>query len=277
MSAVTASAREEVDESVTQWVKFCSFLPNPAKGGEVVHQDGVVIACSRTVWPMGNLAVLSDAVQSSSDLARKIKIVHNFFSARLCAGVFFTPENLIGSVRSEAPNIFAEQGYVPMMTMLGMATDALVVPKRSLPVLEFRAVSDAESRRILWELNAIAYEVPLEWGHDSDERTDIWSHSAFGIIGYLNDRPAACAVTVPIDGRLYMALVATAHQFRNLGCAEAVMRRSLADAARATGLTRTVLHASPMGRPLYSQMGYRDTLPFDVYVQAAKNSAGRER
>jgi len=34
-----------------------------------------------------------------------------------------------------------------------------------------------------------------------------------------------------------------------------------------TGLTRTVLHASPMGRPLYSQMGYHDTLPFTLYAR----------
>ena len=71
-----------------------------------------------------------------------------------------------------------------------------------------------------------------------------------------------------MDGRLYMGFVATAHEFRRLGCAEAVMRRSLEDAAKSTGLIRTVLHASPMGRPLYSQMGYHDTVPFTVYAQA---------
>jgi predicted acetyltransferase len=75
-------------------------------------------------------------------------------------------------------------------------------------------------------------------------------------------------VTVPLDGRLYVALVATAHEFRRLGCAEAVMRRSLDIAARATGLVRTVLHASPMGHPLYAQMGYHDTVPFTVYAHA---------
>jgi predicted acetyltransferase len=71
-----------------------------------------------------------------------------------------------------------------------------------------------------------------------------------------------------LDGRLYVGMVATAQEFRRLGCAEAVMRRSLEDAARATGLVRTILHASPMGRPLYSQMGYHDTAPFTVYAHA---------
>jgi hypothetical protein len=58
-----------------------------------------------------------------------------------------------------------------------------------------------------------------EWGLNFNERSDLWNHGAVGAVGYLEERPAACAVTVPLDGRWYVAPVATAHGFRRLGCA----------------------------------------------------------
>ncbi len=268
MTTVAIPQSEEIRESLDQWVKFCALLPNTARGGEIIKTPGCVLACCRTVWPMGNLAVFTTPVESVADLARRVEAVHSDLAGRGCNGVFFVADNLVAPLGTEVPKVFARQGYVPAMTVMGMAADALLMPVRPLPDLEYQKVSDATSRRIVCELNAIAYEVPLEWGRDFDERTDVWPHDAFGIVGYVKDQPAACAVTVPVDGRLYMALVATAHEFRRLGCAEAVMRRSLEDAAKTTGLRRTVLHGTPMGRPLYAQMGYHDTLPFTVYAQA---------
>jgi GNAT superfamily N-acetyltransferase len=268
MTAAITQKSDEVSESIDQWVRFCSTGPNPALGGEIIREPGLTITCCRTLWPMGNLAIFTAPVESIEDLEHRTETAHKCLSDRDCRGVFFVAESLVVSSRSIMPDVFARYGYASAMTVMGMATDALAAPVRPLPPLRYGTVTDSASRRAVGELNAIAYEVPPEWGQDYNERTDIWSHGAFGVIGYLNERPAACAVTVPLDGRLYMALVATAHEFRRLGCAEAVMRRSLEDAARATGLTRTVLHASPMGRPLYSQMGYHDTVPFALYAQA---------
>jgi hypothetical protein len=268
MSTATIPKSDEVSESLDQWVKFCSTVPNQAHGGEIIKEPGLVMTISRTLWPLGNIAVFTTRINSVDDLACRVERAHDALTARGCAGVFCVADNLVESLRLEVPTVFARHGYVPAMTITGMATDGLAAPVRPLPPLEHRTVSDPATRRVVCELNAMAYEVPLDWGRDFDERTDVWSHGAVGIIGYLNDRPAACAATVPVDGRLYVALVATAHEFRRQGCAEAVMRRSLQDAMQETGLSRTVLHGSPMGRPLYLRMGYHDTVPFTVYAAA---------
>lgn len=268
MTPANTPQADEVGESLDQWVRFCSTAPKPAIGGEILREPGLTIACCRTLWPMGNIAVFTAPVESVSDLANRTETANKFLVARGCSGVFFVADNLVKSLRSEAPDVFARYGYAAGLTVMGMAADALKPPLRPLPPMRYRAVTDSESRRIVFELNAVAYEVPPEWGLDYNERVGIWDREAFGVIGYLDERPAACAVTVSLDSRLYVALVATTHEFRGLGCAEAVIRRSLDDAARATGLSRTVLHASPMGHPLYSQMGYHDTLPFTVYAQA---------
>ena len=256
---------DEVNESLDQWVRFCSTGPNPARGGEIIRERGMVITCCRTIWPLGNVVIFTAPVESIDDLARRIETANECLAIKGCNGVFFVADNLVEPSRSKVPEVFARHGYAPEITVMGMATDALAPPMRPFPELQYGKVCDAASRLAVAELNAVASEAPVEWGHDYNHRIDIWNHGAVGIIGYLGNRPAACAVTVPLDGRLYVALVATAHEFRRLGCAEAVMRRSLEDAAEATGLVRTVLHASPMGRPLYSQMGYHDTLPFTVY------------
>ncbi len=267
MNSADTPKPDEESESLEQWIEFCSRGPDPARGGEVLRESGLAISCCRTLWPIGNMAVFTAPVESVTDLSRRIKKAHEYFADRQCPGVFFIADNLGRSTQAEMPAEFARYGYAPALAIIGMATNALAAPVRPLPALRYGTVSDQKSRRTVAELNAVAYEVPPEWGQDFFERFNVWSHGAFGTIGYLDDRPAACAVTVPIKDRLYMALVATAHEFRRFGCAEAVMRRSLEDAARATGLTRTVLHASPMGRPLYSQMGYHDTLPFTLYAR----------
>ncbi len=228
----------------------------------------MIVACCRTLWPMGNIAVFTGPVESVPDLANRTETAHKFLVARGCSGVFFMADNLVEPLRAKVAEVFACFGYAAGLTVMGIAAHALKPPLRPLPPMRYRAVTDSESRRIVFVLNAIAHEVPPEWGLDYNERVGIWDREAFGVIGHLDERPTACAVTVPLNGRLYVALVATAHEFRRLGCAEAVIRRSLDDAARATGLSRTILHASPMGHPLYSQMGHHDTVPFTVYARA---------
>ena len=272
MAGTPAQKSDEATESLDQWLRFCFAGPNPEKGGEISREPGLTIACARTMLPLGNIAVLTDPVQSPADLADKIETADNFFAARNISGVFFAGDNLLESLRSEVAEVFARSGYAPDTTVMGMAADFLAAPVRPLPAMRYCRATDPDSRLVVAELNILAYGFPFEWARDYDERANIWNCGAFGIVGYIDDRPAACAVTLPLDGRLYVALVATAPEFRQRGCAEAVIRRSLEDAAAASGFSRTVLHATPTGHPLYAQMGYHDTVPFTVYARAEEHA-----
>jgi hypothetical protein len=53
-----------------------------------------------------------------------------------------------------------------------------------------------------------------------------------------------------------------------VGYADAVMRQALADARVRWGIERTVLHATPAGRPMYTRMGYAATNEFQIYIGA---------
>jgi predicted GNAT family acetyltransferase len=89
----------------------------------------------------------------------------------------------------------------------------------------------------------------------------------FPILGYESGEAVSCAYTEPIDGRLYVAFVATVPGHRRKGYAEACMRRSLEAAAAATGIHRTFLHASDAGMPIYARMGYQRVTSYTLFGQ----------
>jgi hypothetical protein len=64
--------------------------------------------------------------------------------------------------------------------------------------------------------------------------------------------------------------VATSKTHRGLGLAELVIRTSLEDAGKSTGIERTILHATDDGFPVYLRMGYRSVVKFPLYGSCEK-------
>ena len=83
-----------------------------------------------------------------------------------------------------------------------------------------------------------------------------WPSDCFAFVGYNDETPVSSAAALPINGTVYIALVATDPEQQGKGFAETVMRRAIAEGQRAMGVRRTTLHASMMGYPLYQAMGY---------------------
>jgi hypothetical protein len=158
------------------------------------------------------------------------------------------------------------RGLNPAFGFTGMVTDSLNKPVRPAPPeLEMRSGLDTQTMEALMDVNAIAYEYPVEVGRASI-RPGLLESESYCVAGYVNGRPVSVTATFAVEGRLYVGWVATLHESRGKGYAEAVMRRSLADATSATGITRTVLHASDAGYPIYKRMGYKDTAKFTAFI-----------
>ncbi len=267
-------AYDETAESIAQWVGvYRSFFVNPRRGGEVVETPGLFIACAGTLLPLGNDAVFTTGPEDVADLERRITTGHGMFSRRGLQGLFCVCDALVPTdLRNAMPAMFARCGYVPtegMVGMTGMAAEGILPPIRPLPELRYRRVEDSHSAELMAWLNILAYGMPLEWGPDWEARTGMAETGAFGFIGYRDEQPITCALTIPLDGRLYVGMVATHPDHRGRGYAEAVMRRSLEVAAQETGLNRTILHATDMGHRVYLRMGYHDTVHFTLYAHAA--------
>ena len=81
---------------------------------------------------------------------------------------------------------------------------------------------------------------------------------------------SALAKDAEEDECLYAALVATVPEARGKGYADATLRRSLHRAHEATGFTRTILHATEAGYPVYKRLGYRVAAGFTCYKRAPK-------
>ncbi len=75
----------------------------------------------------------------------------------------------------------------------------------------------------------------------------------------------SAAATMANNGCLFLALVATAPEAQRKGYGEATVRKALFEGANATGLTRTALHATMAGAPVYQRIGYRKVATIRFY------------
>ena len=152
--------------------------------------------------------------------------------------------------------IAAEEGFTLALNMTGMATDRLLPPRRPLPELEFRRVSDQPTARDLAMINGQAYAMSLDL-FECMCNLHLWHPDTFGYVGYTAGKAVTCAAVFPVAGTIYVAFVATLPEAHGKGYAEAVMRHAIKQGHRVLGVTRMTLHASDMGRPVYRAMGFQ--------------------
>ena len=148
------------------------------------------------------------------------------------------------------------EGLAPMMEMTGMVLPGEIrPPTRPFPPMEIRRVEHESTARDLAMLNAQAYGMPPEL-FDCIANLDLWHDDSFAYVGYVDGRAVSTASALPVGGTVYIALVATLPDSHGKGYADAVMRHAIAEGRRGMGFTRTTLHATEMGRPVYQAMGF---------------------
>lgn len=209
-------------------------------------------------WPICNLTFLSEP--AAADLDARVQAAVEYARKHDRGWLFMACQEFMPKGPATV-EIFARHGLSLAAPFTGMAADRLLPPRRPLPALEFRPVNDEETRRAYCEVNAVAYEDPIDLVIEALGGKELWE-GTFGFVGYAGGEPVTTANTIVMGDTLYMSLVATRPDQQKKGYAEAVMRHSLAGAREATGLERTVLHATPAGRPLYLDMGYRPVAEF---------------
>jgi GNAT superfamily N-acetyltransferase len=244
------------------WAYFARALP----AGEVVALDGVLVTDGRSPLAFMNAAFLTTRVGDVADLRARIDRASTHFRAHGVPWVFMPGEDLIEPDLLPALDEAATSaGLQFMMPMTGMVATTLEAPVRPLPALECRLVGDEATRRAVADINGEGYDIPADLMHTATGVRDIWN-TMVGVVGYVDGEAVSTASVTPVDDIAYVCLVATRPGAQGKGYAEAVMRGAL-DAARTKwGVERTVLHATPAGRPVYTRMGYAPTNLFRVYV-----------
>ncbi len=253
---------ESNEQLIGMWSEFARRFP----GGRVESQPGMTIAISGTPMAFINVIAFTTPIQDRDDLAGRCQRARRIGTESGVPWLLSTCDAWMGNLDS-AKEVLQEMGFNVVLPTVGMVADSILPSPKPLPIgIEFRRVTDETTRNALTDLNTISYGIPLEIGRQGPARACFWDDSFHGYVAYVNDEPVAATLTAPLDGRLYVSWVATHPDHRRKRYADAVMRKSLESAREATGLTRTVLHATAAGQPVYEAMGYRPVVGFTWYA-----------
>lgn len=257
----------EIEESHRQFREAWTLIARSSPSGRVLDLPGLRIVDSGQPWFFTNAAFLTEPVAKAADLESQALMAVDHFRPSGNQWFLSASEEWLGP---DADSVLTSLGLVRALDLTGMVADSLLPVVRPLPDALVRRIEDEPTRVALAELNAAAYEIPLEWGRMAIGHERFWQEPLFGHIVYVDGLPVAGAFATPIEGALYVGWVATAREHRRRGLAELVIRRSLADAGRATGAERTILHATENGRPVYLRMGYRPVATFPIWQPSSR-------
>jgi GNAT superfamily N-acetyltransferase len=242
------SNEENVDLLIEAWKLMVGRLP----GAAIEHASGVATMFAHVPLPFLNLSMPDCPLADAEALRGALIVVRE--RAKTCEH-----GSLLALCEAWAPaeweQVALEEGFGMALNMTGMAADHLLPPRRALPEPAFRRVSDETTARDLAMINAQAYGIPPEL-FECMCNLHLWHADSFGYVGYPDGKAVTSAAAFPVDGTMYIALVATVPEAHGKGYAEAVMRHAIEQAGRAMGPARMTLHASDMGRPVYHAMGF---------------------
>jgi GNAT superfamily N-acetyltransferase len=246
------------------WTYFARQLPR----GGTTRLPGLLLANGRSPLPFMNAAMVTSPLADEAELRGHIERAGRHFQADGVHWILVISNDLVpDALRGRLTEICADAGMAYMMPMYGMATDRLVPPVRPLPEIDLQVVDEETRRTAVGDLNAAGYAIPAEICHPVTNVPELWK-DMIGVVGQVDGVPVATASVATIDDIAYVALVATAPEQQRKGYAETVMRHALAQAREAWGPQRTVLHATAAGRPVYTRMGYADTVGFESFTGA---------
>jgi len=240
------------EETAALLIEAWKLLVGRLPGSKIDHAKGVATMFAHVPLPFLNISMPDCPLTTAEQLRRALTVVRD--RAKTCEH-----GSLLAMCEPWVPTewepVALEEGFAMALNMTGMAANHLLPPRRALPELAFRRVSDETTARDLAMINAQAYGIPAEL-FECMCNLYLWHADSFGYVGYAGGTPVTSAAAFPVGGTMYVAFVATVPEAHGKGYAEAVMRHAIEQAGRAMGSMRMTLHASDMGRPLYQGMGF---------------------
>lgn len=266
---MTPIATAEPNESLHQFVSTWEMLVRPFPAAEITETPGLAFNWANIPFIFYNSVFLTDALSDARVLNDRIAEALAFIRSRPAPGWMVVCEDqLSGAAKERMAQIAEEEQFAPL-PMTGMVGDILPLPESPTPELRFVRISDDATITDFVDLNCLAYGVSIEAGRSIVKEHTLWRTYAHGFVAYKGDKPVATATGIVNGDCILLFLVATAADERRKGYADAVIRRALNTAYEASGIKRTVLHATEMGAPVYLRMGYHATARFKGYIPKA--------
>jgi GNAT superfamily N-acetyltransferase len=260
---------ELVEESNRHFIGAWKLSAEPIDGSEILTQKGLVLINPGVPLFLFNTAFLSSPLRDAADGRARAGGALDYFEGRDHGWLFIVcPEWARGEAGDALAATLSGAGLVPAFQLAGMSADALAKPRHPLPAdLEVRPVTNKEQLHAILDLNCVANHMPIEMGRTSITRPDYWSEPRYGYVGYVNGAAVAAGGLFVVDGVSYIAWMATAEAHRGKGYAEVIMRHALEHERQRSGVTRTVLHATAAGEPVYRRLGYETHTRFMCWLR----------
>ena len=254
----------EIEESVATlheaWKRY-------ARGGTVEEGDGVLAAWAGAQWPIVNALFLTSPVGGVAEWSGRLDRIAAFTATRPQFGMLLTC-NAWTPAGAESEAELSKRAWVKVENITGMVTDSPPAATPILSALDFRRVDSPELRQAVADINAVSYDVSLEMGREAVDREALFDDTCFSYVGFASGEAVTTATAYVQADCLYVALVATVPGARQRGYGAAATAHAMREAARSSGLGRTILHATSIGLPIYQQLGFRPVVEFSMHLPA---------
>lgn len=256
----------EVSESLHQFTSMWKVFVEERENADTVDRPGLAVRWADDPFPFWNMIFLTERDLGAQHLAERLEQAASYMRASSHAGfVSVWQDRLDDTARAGLPDAASRAGLKFARTMRGMvAGDIRPIPEPAHPSLRFVRVRTEDQRRAFGEINGLANGLTAEAGRAGLDAT-CSKDDRYCYLGLEGDEPVCAGATVANAGCLFLTMVATLPGAERKGFGEAVTRKALVDGARATGLTRTVLHATDAGFPVYRRIGYREVATIRFY------------
>jgi GNAT superfamily N-acetyltransferase len=255
----------EVAESLRQFITVWKRIGKPFAGVDQIDRPGLAITWPDIPFLFYNALFLTEQLTGRETLQSRVQEAAAYMRVRSNGGLFVVClDNLHGAAKESLPAILDQKNFVlPAIPLTGMAGDILPIDAPGHPALRFEpVVAGTPTLQDLAQLNCVAYDLPDETSRCLVDEHTFWREDTYGFVAYEANKPVSTTTAIIHEDCLYLLLVATAPEARRKGYGEAVLRHALQTAHAATGIRRTVLHATEAGYPLYLRVGYNSTAKF---------------
>jgi GNAT superfamily N-acetyltransferase len=253
----------ELAESIHQFITIWRMIGRPFPRVDQTDRPGLTITWPNTHFPFYNGLFLTGELTDAKVLLDRVQEAAAYMRSRANRGwLVVCLDNVRGAAKESLPTILDQAKCVQAIPMTGMVGNILPMEASGHPALRFERVLDDSTIQECAQINCVSYDVPPETSLSLIKEHTLWHEHAYGFVAYEGDKPVSTATAIINEGRLFLFLVATMPEARCKGYGEAVVRHALQTAHEATGIRRTVLHATGAGYPLYLRLGYRPTAKF---------------
>jgi GNAT superfamily N-acetyltransferase len=250
-----------VEESQMRFRDAWALLAEAGPRPYVDDREGVRFTLAGVPIALFNAAFPAAPLRSLKEVGAMAERVTQSFREQRVPGLLAVPASWIPRGGRE---VLAQAGFSTETGFVGMRTAQLAEPRYPLSV-EPGEVSGVEASQILARLNGESYGMDsADWRHL--ELDTLWRPPVHAYAIWEENQPAACGAFAQLGDCCYLMWMATRPSSRGRGYAEAIIRKAWKDARERYSAKVTVLHATPMGRPVYLRLGYLAVAEFPGFV-----------